>query len=177
MKEKQKQITGFFSREYRKLVNYVKRRLTNIGEMDGEDIVQDVALNIFDKVDFSSPIENLASYVYASLRNKVVDMYIKRKKLSNVSNYIEDEAPLVEILPDNKQDVHLIVEKKELRQKIFEAVNTLSDDQKAIWVATEVEGYKFQELADKWGEPIGTLLARKHRATKNLQEKLKNITA
>jgi DNA-directed RNA polymerase specialized sigma24 family protein len=50
----------------------------------------------------------------------------------------------------------------------------LEPKQRAVWIATEIEGYTFKELAAKWEEPIGTLLSRKSRATKILRKLLKD---
>ncbi len=58
---------------------------------------------------------------------------------------------------------------------MFQALDELEPKQRAAWIATEIDGYTFRELAEEWGEPIGTLLARKHRATNALQKALKDL--
>ena len=82
-KEKQKEtLADFFRLERRRLVGYVKRWIEDTAERDGEDIVQDVVFNIFNKADVTEPIENLTAYVYQALRNRTIDLI--RKKRSNV---------------------------------------------------------------------------------------------
>ena len=49
------------------------------------------------------------------------------------------------------------------------AIDSLSSHERAVWIATELEGATYAELASQWNEPIGTLLSRKSRATKKLQ--------
>ena len=67
-----KRIADFFAKEKSRLVNYVRRWVQDAAERDGEDIVQDVMLNIFDSTDITAPVENLAAYVYRSLYNRAV---------------------------------------------------------------------------------------------------------
>ena len=69
-------VGDYFTREQKKLVNYVHRLIKDTSEMDAEDIVQDVMLNLFDTADITAPIENLSAYVYRSIYNRVVDRYL-----------------------------------------------------------------------------------------------------
>ena len=75
-----KRIADFFRREHRRLVQFVRSWIEDAAERDGEDIVQDVALNIFDRADVSVPIDNLSAYVYQALRNRVIDLQRKKKQ-------------------------------------------------------------------------------------------------
>ncbi|MBC8487756.1 MAG: hypothetical protein H8D45_17135 [Bacteroidetes bacterium] len=76
--EQQKRLSGFLVQEYSNLVSYVRRNWQ--GETYAEDIVQDVALNLFTKVDFNTPIENLMAYMYRSLKNKIIDLRRKKRE-------------------------------------------------------------------------------------------------
>ena len=62
----------------------------------------------------------------------------------------------------------------ELREKLLWAVGRLSPLERALWIATTIEGRGFGELAREWDEPIGTLLSRKSRANARLRELLKD---
>ena len=56
-------VKNFFSKEYNKLINYVHSYFHELSySMDAEDIIQDVALNIYSKADINAPIENLTAY-------------------------------------------------------------------------------------------------------------------
>jgi DNA-directed RNA polymerase specialized sigma24 family protein len=70
--------------------------------------------------------------------------------------------------PDPEQAYHQI----QLREQLRVAIGRLSAKERSVWVAIEIEGRSFRELADAWGEPIGTLLSRKSRATARLRELL-----
>jgi RNA polymerase sigma factor (sigma-70 family) len=158
-------FSQFFQKEYFGLVRYVRRLIDDAADRDAEDIVQDVMLSIFDRADVTMPIENLAAYVYRSLRNKVVDIF--RKK--------EDVISLQYVISDIRYDTERAVERKELMEFVFGAVGSLPDEQRAVLIATEWEGWSFRELSERWGIPIGTLLARKSRALQHIRKKLTGL--
>jgi RNA polymerase sigma factor (sigma-70 family) len=148
-----------------RLVRYVRSLIEDAGDRDAEDIVQDVMLSIFDKADVTLPIENLAAYVYRSLRNKVIDIF--RKK--------QDVVSLDEVISDAGCDTVRDVEKKELIEQIFDAMDSLPPEQRAVLIATEFEGRSYRELSEEWTVPIGTLLARKSRALNKIKQELTGL--
>ena len=155
-------ISEFFQTEYKRLVRYVRRLIDDTAERDAEDIVQDVILNIFDKADIGLPIENLSAYIYQALRNRVVDLLRKRKKTLSLSDVIHASP----------YDTAVEVEKKEIREKLYHAIESLNDEQKTVVIATEFDDRSFRELSEEWGVPIGTLLARKSRAIQKIKQEL-----
>ena len=158
-------ISEFFRSEYGRMVRFVRRMIDDTAERDAEDIVQDVMLSVFSQADVTLPIENLTAYVYQSLRNKVVDLLRRRKNVLTLSEMIED-------MPD---ETLRRVEQKELIDFVNQAIDALSDEQKAVILATEFEGFSFRELSEMWETPIGTLLARKSRALKEMRKKLTRL--
>ena len=168
-------IADFFSRERRRLVAYVRRWIEDTAEQDGEDIVQDVALNIFNRADVTVPIEYLSAYVYRALRNRIID-YLRKRTVAAVSlddDDIDDPKSFLSyVISDLRSDAREELERKQLRDKIYAAINSLNDAQKAIVIETELEGRTFRELAHAWNIPIGTLLARKSRALKKIRNAL-----
>ena len=79
------------------------------------------------------------------------------------------------MLQEEDLDFEKEVTRAELRETIFEAIDGLPDDQKAIVVETEMNGRTFRELSDEWGIPLGTLLARKSRAIAKVRDALKEF--
>lgn len=158
-------ISEFFQTEYKRLVRYVRRLIDDTAERDAEDIVQDVILNIFDKADIGLPIENLSAYIYQALRNRVVDLLRKRKKTLSLSDVIHASP----------YDTAVEVEKKEIREKLYHAIESLNDEQKTVVIATEFDDRSFRELSEEWGVPIGTLLARKSRAIQKIKQELTGL--
>jgi RNA polymerase sigma factor (sigma-70 family) len=168
-------IADFFGRERQNLLRYLRNRAADLSEMDLEDAIGEIMLSLVDKADLAGQIENLAAYVYRAVRNKTIDFLRRRRRLVPL-----DEAAL----GDNRDvpgrgpsdgggsDLWAEIRDREFREQLVAALDELEPRQRAVWIATEVEGYPFRELAELWGEPIGTLLARKHRATAALRKSL-----
>jgi RNA polymerase sigma factor (sigma-70 family) len=168
-------IADFFRSEHQRLVNYVRRWIDDTADQDGEDIVQDVALNIFNRADVTIPIEYLSAYVYRALRNRIID-FLRRRKIPVISLDGEDvddtKSSLSDLIFDLRCDAERELEIKQLYERIYQAINSLGDQQKAIVIETEFEERTFQELAYEWNVPVGTLLARKSRALKKIRKAL-----
>jgi RNA polymerase sigma factor (sigma-70 family) len=174
--ENQKRLSGLFAREYDNLVAFVKRYWHGNEQADAEDIVQDVILNLYTKVDFNRPVENLIAYTYRSLKNRVIDWQRKRsdKVLSAFDDEESGENRLLRTLASDDTDPELEKEKEANLEQMLDLIDELRPDQQEIIILTELEGYTFDELSKEWGVPLGTLLSRKHRAIAKLQKLMKN---
>lgn len=171
-KERSK-LSEFLRGEYGRFVGYVRKRIDDTAARDGEDIVQEVIANALNLADFNAPIENLSAYLYRFLRNRVVD-YLRKRKMGTVS--LEEvvlegsDLRLADLLYDQRDDPIAELEKAETLHFLFEAIETLNEDQRAVLIETEFEGRTFKELAKEWGVPVGTLLARKSRALARIKK-------
>ena len=143
-------------------MSYVRGWIADTAERDAEDVVQDVIERLFEKEDMGSPIVDLSAYLYRSLRNKVIDLYRKPRRTTE----------LPEELSDIRFEASEEMDREEAREALFDAIEDLPPAQREVLVATELEGRSFKELAEEWHTPIGTLLARKHRAMIALREML-----
>ena len=142
-------------------------------DMNAEDIVQEVALNMFSRVDFDTDVENGIGYVFRAIRNKVIDLYRRRKVVVRIDRD-EEDSETVE-LKSEEISVEANMELEEEIEVMNIAIENLSDDHREIVVATEIEGKSFAEISVETGIPVGTLLSRKHRAMANLQKILREI--
>jgi RNA polymerase sigma-70 factor (ECF subfamily) len=171
-----KSLDRFFRNEYGKLVNFVSKNLEDrFFETSPEDIIQDVMLGLIDRLDLDAQIGNLTAYIYRSLKNRMIDN--RKKKQRNVSiesftnrkngnyllNMVTDET-----LAEEKD--YPDVEPEMLQQ----AISQLRPDEQAVIIATEFENQTYEELAEEWDVPLGTLLSRKHRALSKLYKILLN---
>ena len=155
-------LAEFLRQERQALIGYVRRRIDDAADHEAEDIVQDVAVHLFDRADPTIPIQNLAAYVYRALRNRIVDFYRRKRETVGLR-----EAQLASGL-----DLLSEIEKEEMLEDVFEAMDRLSAEERAVILATEMEGKTFKELAEEWGIPIGTLLARKSRSLEKIRNQL-----
>ena len=161
------QIRLFLSTERNRFIGYV-RSLLKDASIDAEDVVQDVLLKILERGDSPAP-EFLTAYTYRSLRNRVTDL--ARSRRVNVSIDADSES-LLEILQDNGPGALELISSAEGQKTLFAALDTLSDIERQVVIANELEGESFRHLAEAWDIPINTLLSHKARAMKKLRKQL-----
>ena len=158
-----KRFAELVATEWNRLVGYVRSRIEDTAERDAEDIVQDVIEHLFEKADMTDPVADLSAYLFRSLRNRVIDLY-RRKR-----------APAGELageIADLRYEAEETMDREEAQEALTLAIEDLPRAQRDVLVATELEGRSFKDLAEEWQTPIGTLLARKHRAIQALRESL-----
>ena len=172
--EETQNIAEFFKNDQNKMVAFVRRLIDDAADRDGEDIVQDVMVKVFDAHDVTEPIENLAAYIYTSLRNRVTDLLRKRKDQVSLDQPIfnEEKLSLKDLISDIRYDTANEVEKKEMQESLFKAIDSLNADDREIVILTEFEGWSFREISETFDIPIGTLLSRKSRALKKIRKAL-----
>lgn len=175
MHKQQNEFISIFKQEQQKLIRYVRLKLTGISDIDAEDIVADVLFNVYNRLAADKHIENLAAYLYQSAKNKILDHFRQPQAPMSLDALDRNTGlPRVEKLIDETVDIEKLLENKEFALHFKSALLNLEPKQRAVWVATELEDYTFKELSQKWGEPLGTLLSRKSRATKALRKALQN---
>ena len=169
-------MARFLAAERKRLVAYARRLIDDAADRDGEDIVQNVALKLFCRADVLMPIATLYVHFYQSIRNRAIISISRRRDERSLDETGEDgESCPLQQLPDIVADAEKELARKELKRKIFEAIDGLPDEQKAIVIETELNGRSFRELSTEWGIPLGTLLARKSRAIAKVREALREF--
>ena len=175
-REHRQRVADFAAREWDRLVGAVRSWIDDEADRDAEDIVQDVLEGLFARPDLTAPIRDLSAFVWRSLRNRVVDRLRSRRWTVSLDAPGDGgDGPLVEAVPDGRPGAERLAEQRRLRERIEAAIDRLGDDERAVFLATELEGRKFRELAAEWDTPVGTLLARKHRAVVRLRAALADI--
>jgi RNA polymerase sigma factor (sigma-70 family) len=153
-------VAEIFEQEYENFVRYLKGRFNRLSEYDAEDIIQLTVLKILRKGDDALSIRNMTSYMYSSLRNSAID-YMKKSKY--------------EVLTEDDYDSTVMgaeeeVLKEELKMILKEAIDSLDEKSKYIFIQTEIMGRSYKELCDETGIKLGTLLSRKSRATVKIKK-------
>ena len=171
-----KSLDRFFRNEYQKLVNFIRKNLDDrYFEVSPEDIIQDVALGLIDKLDLDTQIGNLTGYIYRSVKNKIIDFQKKKQRTVSIESFTDrnNENYLLNTVTDEtlaEENDYTNIEQEILQ----EAISQLRPDEQAVIIATEFEQRSYEELSEEWDVPIGTLLSRKHRALSKLHKILLN---
>jgi len=169
--ENNKKLKEFFDKEYHSLKAYVNSKIRVSANRDAEDIIQDVALKLFSGADRYSPINNVAGFVYRSIKNKIIDIMRAKKQILSAED--ENEIKLIEfteIFYDGSDNSYSEQMKDELKKTIM----SLKPNYRDIIIAIDFEGYTYKEISLETGIPEGTMMSRRHRAISLLYKKLES---
>lgn len=163
-------------REYGKRLFYFIRGRVESDE-DAEDILQDVWYQ-FSNVMNSEPIEQTSAWLYRVARNRIIDKYRRREPESLEEMMMDEEQGefnFRELLLTNTANP----ETEDLRdlfwEQLFSALDELPKDQKLVFVWNELEDIPFNEIAERTGEKINTLISRKRYAVLHLRKRLEEL--
>ena len=149
-------ISETFVREQARLRNFIRRRVPD--RADAEDILQDVFYELVEAYRLVKPIEQVGAWMFRVARNRITDLFRKKKP-----------EPSPDAGPDAAYARNVLCE------AIDDALDELPDEQRDVFVAHEIEGRSFKEIAAETGLSMNTLLSRKHYAVMHLRERLQNI--
>jgi len=167
----------FFGGEHNRLVAFLLSRDRDLDLATAQDLVGDLLLRLINRVVPVAQIRNLSAYIFRSLNNLLIDQKRQSKRSVPLESPILSDGEslsLLNLLTSEDSPPHEY-EQTEVRKRLFEAIESLKPDQRAVVVANMLMGRTFEELSSEWQTPIGTLLARKHRAIKVLREKLSDL--
>lgn len=151
----------FFDEEYHALRGYAKSRISNAAETDAEDIVQDVALKIFDRAEHLSPINNIAGFVYSAIKNRIIDVMRAKKEEEPFEDTMESKLlEFTELLYGKSANSY----SEKMINELKNAIGRLKPVYRDIIIAIDFEGYSYKDLCRETGIPQGTLMSRRHRA-------------
>jgi RNA polymerase sigma factor (sigma-70 family) len=170
-------ITATVLRERRRLSNFIRRSVRD--RTDAEDILQDVFYEFVEAYRLPEPIEQASAWLFRVARNRIVDRFRKKKEqpLGEMGGDIDDDEndyrlDLALPAPDGPEALYA---RRVLLEALQQALDELPQAQREVFVAHEIEGCSFKELALRTGAPVNTLLARKRYAVLQLRERLQAV--
>ncbi|HEY7353207.1 MAG TPA: sigma-70 family RNA polymerase sigma factor [Terriglobales bacterium] len=176
--EQDQQISVAFQQQRSRLRNFIRSRVPD--SEDVEDILQDVFFELVEAYRLMKPIRMLGGWLFQVARNRITDRY-RRKKIESISeanpvahDEEEDLTSILDLLPSPDAGPEAIYTRSVLVEEILEALEDLPDEQSAVFIAHEIEGRSFAELAAESGTSINTLLSRKRYAVQHLQRRLRS---
>ena len=174
--EQDQRISEAVAREQPRLRNFIRRRVADPG--DAEDILQDVFYVLVAAYRLMQPIEQIGAWLFRVARNRIIDLF-RKKKLHAASNEAitrDGEALLLDnLLPSPDAGPEAVFARSVLMDELDSALDELPDEQRDVFIAHEIEGRSFKELAAETGLSVNTLLSRKHYAVLHLRRRLQAI--
>jgi RNA polymerase sigma factor (sigma-70 family) len=168
--EQDRQIELTVQRERPRLLAFIRRRIKDAAE--AEDILQDTLYELVLAYRLLQPVEQVGAWLARVARNRIVDRFRRRAIRAGAAE--PDAAPAPELLPTADAGPEAAAWRAALLEQLAAALAQLPEEQRAVFIAHELEGSSFRELAARTGVSINTLLARKHYATRALRARLRS---
>jgi RNA polymerase sigma factor (sigma-70 family) len=175
--EQDRQISEVVTRERSRLSNFIRSRVAD--PLDAEDILQEVFYELVDANRRLMPIDHVTGWLFRVARNRITDLF-RRKKPERLSEAavsedgeewlrLEDLLPSLAARPDAIYAQNVLIDELEL------ALSELPGAQREVFVAHEIEGRSFKDIAARTGVSVNTLLSRKRYAVLYLRERLQGV--
>jgi len=177
MTEQDRRISDVVKDQRSRLRNFIRRRVPD--PADVEDIVQEVFYELVEANRLLMPIEHVTAWLYRVARNRITDLFRKKRPESFSELAVEDQdgelLRLEDLLPSLDAGPEALYMRSVLVEELEFALDELPREQREVFIAHELEGRSFKELSAESGVNVNTLLARKRYAVLHLRERLRNI--
>jgi RNA polymerase sigma factor (sigma-70 family) len=175
--ERDQRISELVRREQPRLRNFIRRRVPD--PRDVEDILQDVFCELVEASRLLMPIEHVTGWLFRVARNRIIDLFRKKKPetFSDAAVADEDDELLrfEDLLPSPDDGPEALYARNVLLDELELAIDELPEEQREVFVAHELEGRSFKEMAAEMGVSVNTLLSRKRYAVLHLRARLRTI--
>jgi RNA polymerase sigma factor (sigma-70 family) len=176
--EQDQRITETVERERARLRNFIRRRVADAA--DAEDILQEVFYELVEAYRMMQPLEQVSAWLFRVARNRITDLFRKKKPESFAKDpiaFAEDGEPFSfeDLLPSPNAGPDAVYARNVLFEEFEAAVDELPAEQREVFIAHEVEGRSFKELAAETGLSVNTLHLRKHYAMLQLRARLQAV--
>ena len=170
--EQDEHISEVVTREQSRLRDFIRRRVTD--PLDAEDVLQDVFYKLVEANRLLMPIDHVTGWLFRVARNRITDLF-RKKKPESLPDVEGDDLQLDDLLPSADAGPEALYARGVLLDELDLALDELPDEQREVFVAHELEGLNFKEIAARTGVTINTLLSRKRYAVLHLRERLQDI--
>jgi len=177
MSKQDRRISEIVAEERARLRNFIRRRVPDAA--DAEDILQEVFYELVAANRLLMPIEHVTGWLFRVARNRITDLWRKKRperfSEAAIENDDGEELRLEDLLPSPEAGPEAMYVRGLLLDELALALEELPREQREVFVAHELEGWSFKELAAESGVSVNTLLARKRYAVLHLRERLQDI--
>lgn len=173
--EQDQRIAEAVERERGRLRNFIRKRVADEG--DAEDILQDVFYELVAAYRLMKPIGQVGAWLFRVARNRITDRFRKQFLSEETPSSAEDGEMLrlEDLLPSPDGGPDAAYARSVLLEELEDALEELPEEQRQVFIAHELDGRSFKELAEETGLEVNTLLSRKQYAVLHLRRRLQAI--
>ena len=161
-----------------RLQGFIRKRVRSAE--DAEDILQEVYYQLADADRLLKPIDQMAAWLFTVARNRITDLY-RKKKPESMPEYLSESdddsffGDLRELMFDNGSTPETEYLRSLVWTELENALAELPEEQRLVFELTELNGFSFKEISEQTGELVNTLISRKRYAVLFLRERLQII--
>jgi len=175
--EQDQRISEVVRQEQSRLRNFIRRRVPD--PRDAEDILQDVFYELVEASRLLMPIDHVTGWLFRVARNRITDLFRKKKpEAFSDADMVDDDGELLhleDLMPSPDAGPDAVYARNVMIDELEFALEELPEEQREAFVAHELEGRSFKELAAETGVGVNTLLSRKRYAVLHLRQRLQAI--
>lgn len=176
--ERERHLSAEIEREGPRLRNFIRRRVAN--DADVEDILQDVFSELVEAYGLVQSMEHVSAWLFTVARNRITDFFRKRKtealgEMPATDGDEDDMLGIDQLLPSLEAGPDADYARAVLLEELEAALAELPPEQQDVFIAHEIEGKSFKQMAEETGLSVNTLLSRKHYAVRYLRGRLQAI--
>jgi RNA polymerase sigma factor (sigma-70 family) len=173
--EQDQLISEAMERDEPRLRNFIRKNISDTAE--AEDILQDVFYELIETYRMLKPVEHVTAWLFRVARNRMIDLFRRKKpdSLNSPATSEEDGGTLEDLLPSADAGPEAAYARNLLLDALDEALEELPEEQREVFVAHELRGESFKEIAAETGLSVNTLLSRKRYAVLHLRQRLQSI--
>ena len=176
-RDRDQRISEVVTRERSRLSRFIRRRVPD--PSDAEDILQEVFFELVEANRLLMPIDHITGWLFQVARNRITDLWRRKRpeSLEGVAGtVVEEELPRLEdLLPSPDAGPETLYDRRALLGAMEAALDELPREQREVFVAHELEGRSFKEMAAQTGVSMNTLLSRKRYAVLHLRARLRDL--
>jgi RNA polymerase sigma factor (sigma-70 family) len=176
LSQQNRDLSATVRRERGRLLAYIRRWIADAAE--AEDILQESFYELVLAYRMMQPVEQAGAWLARVARNRIIDRFRRNGARPRATPQAEEDdgaAALAELLPAADSGPEAALMRAILLAEIETAVAELPHEQREVFIAQELEGVSFRELAQRSGVSINTLLSRKRYAVRYLRERLQAV--
>ena len=170
-----REIAATVRRERGRLLAFIRRRV--LDSTEAEDVLQEALYELVAAYRLMQPVEQAGAWLMRVARNRIIDRFRKKKPELLADQGIEfdeddDVGGLEDLLPSPDDGPDAVAIRQLMLEQIETALDELPPEQRAVFIAQELEGASFKELAERWNVTVSALLSRKRYAVLYLRKRL-----
>ena len=170
-----REIAATVRRERGRLLAFIRRRV--LDSTEAEDVLQEALYELVAAYRLMQPVEQAGAWLMRVARNRIIDRFRKKKPELLADQGVEfdeddDVGGLEDLLPSPDDGPDAVAIRQLMLEQIETALDELPPEQREVFIAQELVGASFKELAARWNVTVSALLSRKRYAVLYLRKRL-----